>query len=218
VTSAAFGRGGKLVTASKDGTARIWKVPEGTPLPILSGHTDGIVQAAFSPNGRYVATASKDKTARVWDARTGQLIRTLEGDGSQLTSVDFNRAGSMLVTTSQDGEARIWRMRNFHLVGPPLQHHFAIADATFSSDGRWLVTAGAPLVGIWEVGDNRQLFLARGHTLGPVRSVEFSPRGWRILSAGRDGTVRTYTCEVCQRLSGLVKLGKARLERLRERH
>jgi WD40 repeat protein len=216
VTSAAFGRGGKLVTASTDGTARIWKVPEGTVLHVLSGHTDSIVQAAFSPNGRYLATASRDATARIWDARTGNQLRVLRGDDTQLTSLDFNRSGSKLVTTSESGEARIWRTRGGKFTQssiPVIEHHHAVSDAAFSSDGRWLVTAGAPRVGIWKVSSGKQLFLPRGH-VGPVRSVAFSPRGWRILSAGRDGTVRTYRCEVCANLRGLVALGKQRLDRL----
>ena len=35
---------------------------------MLSGHTDGLNSAAYSPDGASIVTASADGTARVWDA------------------------------------------------------------------------------------------------------------------------------------------------------
>jgi WD40 repeat protein len=220
VTGVVFGRGAtRLATTGADGKGRLWKIPQGRLLRVLSGHADSIVQVAFSPNGRYLATASRDTTARLWDGRAGKQLRVLEGDDTAITSIAFNRTGGLLVTTSQGGEARIWRVQAGGAARrlQVLQHHLAVADAAFSADSRWLVTAGAPRAHVWGVSTGRELFSPRGH-LGPIRTVAFSPRGWRILSAGRDGTVRTYRCEVCADLRGLRALGKQRLDRLDARH
>ena len=69
VMSAAFSPDGKrIVTASRDKTARIWDAATGKPIgEPLKGHEDAVHSAAFSPDGKRIVTASEDKTARIWD-------------------------------------------------------------------------------------------------------------------------------------------------------
>src|SRR5580658_9071500 len=43
-------------------------------LAVLSGHTDQVRSAAYSPDGTRIVTASADRTARIWDARTGAQL------------------------------------------------------------------------------------------------------------------------------------------------
>ena len=52
--SAAFSPDGKrIVTASFDGTARIWDAATGEPIgEPLRGHERGVTSAAYSPDGR----------------------------------------------------------------------------------------------------------------------------------------------------------------------
>jgi WD40 repeat protein len=75
VTAVAFSPNGSLVvTASGDGTARLWEPASGRPVAVLKGHGKEITSAAFSPDGSRVVTASTDNTARVWtlDALAGE--------------------------------------------------------------------------------------------------------------------------------------------------
>ena len=58
-----------------DKTARLWDAATGKPIgEPLTGHTDAVSSAAFSPDGKRIVTASEDKTARLWDAATGKPI------------------------------------------------------------------------------------------------------------------------------------------------
>jgi WD40 repeat protein len=73
VSSAAFSPDGqRMVTASADGTARVWDASTDKRIAQLSGHQGAISSAAFSPDGQQVVTASADGTARVWDASTAK--------------------------------------------------------------------------------------------------------------------------------------------------
>ena len=77
--SAAFSPdGSRVVTASRDYSARVWNASDGTPIAELEGHTDAMLSAAFSPDGSRVVTASRDRTARVWDASDGTPIAELK--------------------------------------------------------------------------------------------------------------------------------------------
>jgi dipeptidyl aminopeptidase/acylaminoacyl peptidase len=71
VTSAAFSPDSqRIVTASDDKTARVWKA-DGTGEPlVLRGHEDRVLSAAWSPDGQRIVTTSGDNTARVWTGLT----------------------------------------------------------------------------------------------------------------------------------------------------
>ena len=61
-------KGERVVTASADGTARIWDASTGQPIGEPLKHEGQVYAAVFDPEGKRVVTASADKTARVWDA------------------------------------------------------------------------------------------------------------------------------------------------------
>jgi WD40 repeat protein len=105
LTSVAFGPDGLAVSASNDGTARVWDGPEGT---VLRGHTDAVVSAAFSPDGTRILTASTDGTARIWLA---------PGQGS-LSRAQLRAASSVCLTADQRvrhlGEDAATALRRWH--------------------------------------------------------------------------------------------------------
>ncbi len=108
VESAAFSLDGKrVVTASKDNTARIWNAESGKEIAVLKGHTDFVYSAAFSPDGKRVVTTSTDRTARIWDGDSGKEIAALN-HASSVLSAAFSPDGTRVVTRSGDRPSRIW--------------------------------------------------------------------------------------------------------------
>jgi hypothetical protein len=113
VWTASFSPDGKrIVTASMDGTARVWDAATGEPVgdPFVSREGQ-ISSGSFSPDGKRIVTVG-EKTVRLWDATTGDVIggplkdepRTL----GQFTSAAFGPDGERIVTASADGIVRIW--------------------------------------------------------------------------------------------------------------
>jgi dipeptidyl aminopeptidase/acylaminoacyl peptidase len=100
----------RVLTASYDGTARVWDAATGREIARLQGHGDWVLSAAFSPDGTRIVTASRDRTARVWDAATGNEVARLTGHGDTVQSAAFSPNGGTILTASNDGTARIWRV------------------------------------------------------------------------------------------------------------
>jgi WD domain, G-beta repeat/APAF-1 helical domain len=73
VLSASFSPdGSRIVTASRDRTARLWDAATGEQRATLRGHEDSVWSASFSPDGTRIITASRDRTARLWDTTNGE--------------------------------------------------------------------------------------------------------------------------------------------------
>ena len=87
-------------------------------------------------------------------------------------------------------------------------HGGTVFDASFSPNGRFVVTGGPATAGVWDTVTRERLYFLQGHE-GPVRAAAFSSPT-RIVTRGDDG-VRTYVCDVCGGLRQLVALAERRL-------
>ena len=74
VTSAAYSPDGKqIVSASFDGTIRLWDAATGAQLHVLDAE-ESVWSVAFSPDGKEILSGSESGTVSLWDAKTGARI------------------------------------------------------------------------------------------------------------------------------------------------
>jgi WD40 repeat protein len=99
--------GSKVVTSSGDGTARVFRVRDGSLLATLR-HGASVTDATFSSDGRWIVTSSRDKTARLWTA-SGRPIRTFRHDGAVL-DVALSPDTKTLVTLADDATLHVWSL------------------------------------------------------------------------------------------------------------
>lgn len=193
VRSIAYSPGGRrLVTASYDGTARIWDAATGRQRLVLRGHSGPVMSAVFSPHGRRIATASFDKTARIWDAATGKMLVILAGHAARVRSAAFSPDGRQLVTASYDHTARIWDAASGRQIRILSGHSALVTSAAFSCDGRRIVTASYDKTArVWDAATGRLIQVLAGHT-DVVTSAAFSMDGRRVVTASSDGTARIW--------------------------
>ena len=90
--------GTRAVTASADGTARIWDARNGQAVGAALSHQGPVRTVAFSADGTRVLTVSRDG-ARVWDAMTGALMGPpLRAGGPVVLGATFSPDGTRVVT------------------------------------------------------------------------------------------------------------------------
>jgi WD40 repeat protein len=201
----------KLVTASGDGHIVIWALATGRALHEFQS-SRAPVRVALSPNGDVVATGSANGVIRLWSA-DGKRLEILRGHGNRITDLRFNSDGSRLVSASlgSSRNAIMWNVRSGATVHVLVGQFGTVTAASFSFDDRWILTAGPISAVLWRADTGRSLPYLRGHTKEGLTDAEWIPQSYDVLSAGRDGTVRTYRCEVCVPLDRLVQLAKKRL-------
>ena len=199
VHSIAFSPDGtRIVTASSDRIARVWKYSAGQwKSRPLEGHSGELTSAAFSPDGTRVVTASFDKTARVWTEGAGSWTsQTLKGHSWHVSSAAFSPDGTRIVTASWDGTARVWVHSNGEWISSsPLKGHSdEVKSAAFSPDGKHIVTASSDgTARVWTRNDGRWTSQTlRGHSKA-LNSAAFSPDGNHIVTASWDNTARVWT-------------------------
>ena len=69
----------------------------------LRGHSLGVQNIRFSPDGKWIASASLDRTIIIWDVETGILRHRLYAHSASVYEVTFNKKGDLLASASEDG-------------------------------------------------------------------------------------------------------------------
>jgi WD40 repeat protein len=193
VLSASSSRDGlRVVTACRDGAARIWAVAPRQAIPPPLRHDGPVWHASFSADGRRVLIASHDNTARIWDSFSGQPISPpLVYDDWELTKA-VSRDGRYLVIGGLHGTARVSDAKSLQPISRPMKHGAWIVAASFSRDSRRVVTASYDgTARIWDAASGEPITapLKPEHPVtpkGPFRftHASFSPDGLCVLTAG----------------------------------
>jgi WD40 repeat protein len=191
-----------ILTASEDGTARLWHLfdPE---LPALLGHENRLTAGFFVPprhwSGACLATLSFDRSLRLWDARGKETLpvpattaRGAAGPGRRLFRAARSEAGDRIAVAA-DAEVYVARCREDRIVwGRPYGGgtNTNVAGAlALSASGERLVTS--PMV----VGQPCRLFSVgaqgRGETLpwDMVNALAFSPTRADELAVVKGGRI-----------------------------
>jgi WD40 repeat protein len=204
----------RAVTGGTDGNAIVWNVTTGERVRVLPDHEDGVTAVAFDRTGVHVATGAGNGDAQLWNLKTEKMFlleRTPEALG--VTTVRFSPQGDLVLTADEDGDVRTWKTRTGKLDRLFKRHVSVVADASFSGDGKWIVTAGPSAAGIWQTRTGKLLFFYRGHT-APLTTAAFAPGGRRFVTAAQDGTLRAGVCDVCTGIRDLTQMARRRLAQI----
>ena len=189
--------GQRALSASYDGSSRLWDVATGRQLGQIGKHTKAIWSADLAPDGTTVATVDNDR-ALLWQVAGTKPLRSFK-HGGRVMQVALCSDGRHLLTRADEkpGAVRIWDLGT----GAEVRRLASPSRATVSGfdldrDGRRVVTEER--VGILHVWDfetgrlTRTLTLAIGEMPRSTTwaHAAFSPDGRCLAVGASDGTVR----------------------------
>jgi WD40 repeat protein len=214
VNSVAFNQGGSLiVTASFDGTARVWNAQTGQAVGLVQVQPNKVNSAVFSPDGKFILTSSGDKIVRLWDAGNFAFVRTVGETYSEFVSdAEYSPDGKSIVVASGDTawilDAQTGTMK-LKLQG----HTDQVMSASFSPDSKLVVTASADTTArVWNAVTGEGVAVLRDHT-GPVIGAIFGADLRRLYTASDDYTARVYPREAFLPLAEIQPLISQRVTR-----
>jgi WD40 repeat protein len=104
--------GEKIVSASEDGTLKIWNLNSGIAIKTIKAHDNYVTAVALTPDGKRAISASFDQTLKVWDIETGQALFTLIGHTKILKAVAITPDGKQVISGAIDGTLKIWDLNS----------------------------------------------------------------------------------------------------------
>ncbi|KAJ3564023.1 hypothetical protein NPX13_g7988 [Xylaria arbuscula] len=126
----------------------------------LTGHTDSIMSAAFSPDGKYVSTTAWDSYSKIWNASTGELIHTFGPTGGQNWLTNFSPDGKyvLMANAGKNTAVNIWPVANFSSE-PIVFNGFNdwVRQASWTSDNKLLAIGCYGLILVVSVEDQKVL-------------------------------------------------------------
>ena len=211
VQSATFSTdGSRIVTASRDGTARIWDARSGRLIgKPLSNHAGAINSVAFSPDGKRLITASDDETIRLWDAANATPIGDpLPSQKGAVQRAIFSPDGKLLLTLRGD-EEQAGEMQLFDLSrGQPFGKAFPefgeqLAGAAFSADGKTVIALSSQRLRRWDVQTQAEIeepkeadadssAVDSTREQGPLISAAFSPARTIAVTGTTSGMMQLW--------------------------
>ena len=198
VTSASFsgGANSSVVTASTDGTARVWDATVQAQLTELAELGKRVVNVQFVGRHR-IRALTVDGRAHILDSRTGKELRV--GSGGTGASMAVSVTGA---TATPHGKNVV--LRTGSQVFVLRKHRDRVFSVAFSPDGSLLVTGSKDQdARVWDVATGESL-LRLQHSY-KVRDAEFSPDGrWVVTASGRAGVFDARDGTPIVRLQGHV--------------
>lgn len=178
--------GNYFASVSDDGLLKVWKTETRENVFTLRGHTTGLNQLAWHPDGKRIFTSGNDQTVRAWDiTRPGELHfkasvvgpwnAPLSPDGKWMAPVNSDKYFALYELSSGRSQRFLDSLTAY--------------SAVFSADGKF-VAAGNRNIHIYNTESGKKVSTGKGHT-AVIYGMDYSGSAGLFVTAA-ETTIRLW--------------------------
>lgn len=177
----------------------------------IPGHTEAVINAAFSCDGRKLASGSGDTTVRFWDINTETPLHTCQGHSQWVLTIAWNPAGDTVASGCKKGDVILWDPETGARKGKVLTGHkkwissLAWQPLHLATNGISLLASASKdnSVKVWDPVRCLCVYTLSSHTQG-VTCLRWSGDDL-LYSASQDRTIKVWRPSdgvMCRTLQG----------------
>jgi guanine nucleotide-binding protein subunit beta-2-like 1 protein len=181
------------LSASWDGTLRLWDVAKGTTTKRFVSHTKDVLTCAFSPCNRQIASGGRDKTVKIWNT-VGDCKFTVEQNPHTdwVSSIKFyqNDKSPIVVSSSWDKTIKVWDNQTMALKYTFVGHKAQVTCMDIAPNTVFLASGGKDgLAMIWNLVEGK--FLGQTDVGCAINCCIFSSKKyWLVI--GTDNGIKVW--------------------------
>lgn len=141
--------GERVLTASHDGTVKMWDVRTDTCVATVGRCSSAVLCMEYDDSTGILAAAGRDVVANIWDIRAGKQMHKLLGHTKWIKSIRMT--GDIILTGSDDWTAKMWSLSRGTCDAVLACHAGPILCVEYSPSDKGIITGSTDgLVRFWE--------------------------------------------------------------------
>jgi guanine nucleotide-binding protein subunit beta-2-like 1 protein len=180
------------LSASWDGTLRLWDIHAGVSTRQFIGHKKDVLSVAFSPDNRQIVSGSRDHTIKIWNT-LGECKYTIAEGGHKdwVSCVRFSPSPDavgdpVIVTCGWDKMVKVWELTTLSLRTKLMGHSGYLNTMTISPDGSLCASGGKDGIAmLWDLNESKRLYSLEAGDV--IHSLVFSPNRYWLCAATSSG-------------------------------
>jgi WD40 repeat protein len=184
--------GNHLISASRDGTARLWTFNDPKLIKILSGHEGPVLQADFCQTNGFAATTGADGTFRLWRTDNGEQFMILDTGDLALNQLFIAPHGKSLLTGRGHGKVELWKISKIGEKMAIEAHQNRIYALSFDPKSDQFLSAGWDgFIRLWSSEKGKEIQSIKRDPQN-IATALYSPKGEYFAIGLRNGDVELW--------------------------
>ncbi|CAM9762189.1 unnamed protein product [Ectocarpus fasciculatus] len=190
------GYGHLLLSASMDGSVKIWDVSGGRgQRRTYQGHSAAVRDIQFSNDGKQFLSAGYDRFIRQWDTETGQCIATFTNRKMPYCAKYYPVDNNMFLCGCSDNRVVQYDARNGSEIVQEYNHHLGPVNTVLFVDDnqRFVSTSDDKKVLIWEYNIPVPIKYIAEPDMHSMPATTLHPTGGFFVGQSLDNKIVTWT-------------------------